>query len=126
MIETAMNYECADNWTRTVELECLVFTNQKENSMSLQTLVVFTYEQTWGSRLWSLQSHPHELGLIYCLRHRNPFLLNIINSIFVNIFFGPKGWPSRFLDENAHTQNPFFEKFIPFLSSIYISTFIFT
>ena len=37
MIKTAMNDENADNWKRTVEIEWLVFTNQKGNSgMSLQ------------------------------------------------------------------------------------------
>ncbi len=40
MIKTAMNDESADNWKRTGKVKWLIFTNQKGNSVSLQTLIV--------------------------------------------------------------------------------------
>ena len=48
MIETAMNNESADNWKRTVEVEWLVFTNQKGNSVSLQNSLVVLLLDRYG------------------------------------------------------------------------------
>ena len=67
MIKTAMNDESADNWKRTVEIEWLVFTNQKGNSVpSSQTIVVFTYEQVWSLQvyLWPFEKRVRTLDIL--------------------------------------------------------------
>ena len=61
-------------------------------------------------------SQPHDLGLTYRLLHWNgvakPVLLNIINPLFDNIFFRPKGRVRCFLAAQDHHFHYFLKFFV--------------